>query len=57
MLPLAAVHNSTGLLTFLFLVVALGCLIAAGYMAYLRNVLACGLLLLVAVVAVFIALG
>lgn len=32
------------------------CLIGAGYMAYLRNALACGLLVVVAIVAAFLLL-
>lgn len=48
---LAADTVSNGDLSVLFIVIAVGCLLGAAYLAYLRNVLGAGLLVLVAIVA------
>lgn len=48
---LAADRLSDSDVSTILLVVALLCLCGAAYMAYLRNALACGLLVLVAIVA------
>jgi hypothetical protein len=54
---LAVNHHSTDdLLVVLGVILVLGCLAGAAYMAYLRNALACGLLVLVAIVAAFLLL-
>lgn len=51
MLTIAADRIAGDDLSLLFVLVALFCLIGAGYLAYLRNVLGAGLLLIVAIVA------
>jgi hypothetical protein len=52
-MPLADIGS--GDLSLILYVIAIGCLLGAAYCAYLRNALACGLLVLVAVIAVIIA--
>jgi uncharacterized membrane protein YedE/YeeE len=55
---MAALHNhdTAGLLFVLGIILVLGCLAGAAYMAYLRNALAAILLLVVAIVAAYLLL-
>jgi hypothetical protein len=53
---LAAHHSSGELLVLIGWLVVIGCLLGAGYLAYLRNALGAVLLLLVAIVAAFLLL-
>lgn len=53
---LAAEHSQAELLNLIAIVLVVGCLLAAGYMAYVRNALACGLLILVAIFSAFLLL-
>jgi hypothetical protein len=50
---LAALSHSD--LNTILIVIAIGCLLAAAYCAYLRNALAVGLLILVAIVCFLVA--
>lgn len=49
-------HSTDDLLTVLGVILVLACLGGAAYMAYVRNALACGLLILVAIVSAFLLL-
>jgi hypothetical protein len=55
---LAEVNNvsSEDAVTLIGILLVVCCLIGAGYMAYLQNALACGLLIVVAIVAAFLLL-
>lgn len=54
---MATIHYSSADLLFLVgILLVIGCLAGAAYMAYLRNALAAILLLLVAIVAAFLLL-
>lgn len=53
---LFSAHSTAGLLTLIGVLLVIGCLCAAAYMAYLRNVLGAVLLLVVAIVAAFLLL-
>lgn len=53
---MATTHSSSDLLFLLGVLIVAGCLIGAGYMAYVRNALAAVLLLLVAIIAAFLLL-
>lgn len=52
----AAERSQAELLSLIGILIVIGCLLAAGYMAYLRNALACGLLILVAIISAFLLL-
>lgn len=49
-------HNSADLLFLIGVLLVIGCLAGAAYMAYLRNALAAILLLVVAIVAAYLLL-
>lgn len=53
---LAYVHTTGSLIWLIGLIIVIGCLAGAAYMAYLRNVLAAVLLLVVAIIAAFLLL-
>jgi hypothetical protein len=55
MLPLAAVHHFADLTSVLFILVALGCVIAAGFAAWANRWAAAAVLLVVAIVAAYLA--
>lgn len=53
---MATIHHTSDLLFLLGVLLVIGCLAGAAYMAYVRNALAAVLLLLVAIVAAFLLL-